>query len=1481
MIRQTWNGWNPSQSDINGDPTQLVRMDSLTLSEDGSISLIPGSTKISSGAFSTNIRKIFSRYMNSKKYRYVYLDGDIYRNYGGAASETVFDKGLVTGAGTGYGCFGVAWGHVLAFSGSVKRMDDGTNDYNVGITATSAPSVTAQTPPSVNCQALNAGTYSDWEAVEGSSVTASGGYFQADADSTSFRVTSQVGRTSSLTLDTTNFGGTGNHTLNDIFTFSVRPDDSSKLVKVRIEFLLEAPTSPSTTVDVKNYLWYEWEARENSEVTLSNDISFDTSFRQGVNVWSRLGCKRSDFNRVGTDFSKDWNAVKGIRVIFTCTEVTTCVFTDLYFRGGKNGPLNGYYEYIQINCYDSGSFVMESIPSASSSPVGCTNTYTTVTVSAYAAPVNMIKFYRRGGTLEQFYLVKTLTAPLAASFDDKLSDSDAKLVNETLNVYSSIIPNDIIGIEGPYFNRVIYITNDAIYPSFENDFSRYDTRFAIENCSSQAEYNLFIAKVSEQQILIGTTNEIYSLNGDGTYDVTTGLLNFSLVPLGIKKPPISRDFLVEDNSLIYLASDGWRRLSGSNSELLIGNLELLFRGAERYGIKGVSTLTAPFDAPICLSKGRLMYTMAHGTDGRQLMVLDLRTKNWAPCYRGITGFTPFGIHVEEDGTVLVGTDSGGDKYLRKIFDETSGGWDGSAGIPVYLETVFDDFGEKLRRKDSYAFKVLASSSGNVTVDTFKDNSTASTISLGSVTFSGVSEKIFDVTSGLGKCKTIKLRISGTVTSFKFFAYQLIADLLPEQTNVLKIQPTNLGTQSRKRLVNFPVVIDTLGNNVVFKPFVDGTQVTDSGGSPASSTFNHDGKQTFIHWFDKEIVGTDLSGLLTCASGSFEYYETPLSEIVSEKLPVSTTWLAIPPTNFGTYAKKRFNRISLVINPRGATVSIKPVLDGVVQAAQTVTGSYKQTVNYIFVTDVTAFDVGFILSGNTVFEYYEVLKPEILEVYPEPVKFLRTIPDNLGSPSKKRFNNIPLVINTEGHDVSVTPVLDGADGTPLTVNTSFKQTVNYYFTSEVKAKDIGFKLSGSDFFYFYGLLKPEQMEILPAPVKYFRTIPTNFGSYARKRFNRISFSLDSEGNSVSVTPVLDGVAQTPQTVTANGKLTRSYFFSQDVVARDVALILSSSSDFYFYDLLKPEQMEVLPEPVTFLRTPPENFGTYARKRFDNIPFVIDTRNSAVTVTPVLDGVEGTPATFTTNTKKVVSFFFSNYQVATNISLIFSGATEFEPYGLLQPQRMEVLPDPTRHLFIPVSNFGSASKKRVRTIPLVIDTRGNIVTFTPTVDGVAKTASTFNTNGKTTVFHYFTESDGVLGVDFGGTLSSSTYEFEFYEMLQPVQVEILPVGKKFDQFGPLQLERSGRAKMLILNLLTEGSSLTYKVYTAGSASPLLTRSIDTVPNVQNTYDILLPKGINSSILRFELISDSVFYRFAASARVDVQGDGTKFRTVKFGN
>ena len=190
----------------------------------------------------------------------------------------------------------------------------------------------------------------------------------------------------------------------------------------------------------------------------------------------------------------------------------------------------------------------------------------------------------------------------------------------------------------------------------------------------------------------------------------------------------------------------------------------------------------------------------------------------------------------------------------------------------------------------------------------------------------------------------------------------------------------------------------------------------------------------------------------------------------------------------------------------------------------------------------------------------------------------------------------------------------------------------------------------------------------------------------------------------------------------------------------------------------------------------------------------------------------------------------------------------------------------------TNWNSAAKKRIRTIPLVIDTKGNNVVFTPSVDGVAYPATTFNTSEKRTVLYYFVTD--AFGIDVGGTLSGTG--FEFYGMLTPEVVEVLPVAKRFDQLGPIEFKKLGKLFSFRLRLIPTGTAITYNVYMQDVV--VTSGTIVVTPNVQAVYEVKFPKFIMGQICRIELQSSAEFHRLSGEYQVAISGAQTDMKWVK---
>lgn len=190
-----------------------------------------------------------------------------------------------------------------------------------------------------------------------------------------------------------------------------------------------------------------------------------------------------------------------------------------------------------------------------------------------------------------------------------------------------------------------------------------------------------------------------------------------------------------------------------------------------------------------------------------------------------------------------------------------------------------------------------------------------------------------------------------------------------------------------------------------------------------------------------------------------------------------------------------------------------------------------------------------------------------------------------------------------------------------------------------------------------------------------------------------------------------------------------------------------------------------------------------------------------------------------------------------------------------------------------NFGNANRKRVRVWPMVIDTLGNIVTWTPYVDNVAGISTLLTTTNKDTKrLFYITD---VSGVDYGGVLSGGVHEF--FGMLQPDIVQTFPIARRFDQVGPEEFFRYGKIKQIELRVLpVGGTSIPYTIYFNDQTSKV--GSFNVTSGVEATYFIMMPKGVAGNIVRIEIGPTSFdFHRFYMRLQVAESGNDTDLRWI----
>lgn len=138
-------GYIPSDDWYNGRDNGLMRMDNVFMDEFGNLSMVRGTTLINRNPFPLPVTYIYSKVMNSTKYRYVTINnGATYRDTAAgdfSAPFTIFIGGLGFGPRTAYGC---AFGFVLATNLKNRVKDDTSGTLrNLGIKAPTIAPTTA------------------------------------------------------------------------------------------------------------------------------------------------------------------------------------------------------------------------------------------------------------------------------------------------------------------------------------------------------------------------------------------------------------------------------------------------------------------------------------------------------------------------------------------------------------------------------------------------------------------------------------------------------------------------------------------------------------------------------------------------------------------------------------------------------------------------------------------------------------------------------------------------------------------------------------------------------------------------------------------------------------------------------------------------------------------------------------------------------------------------------------------------------------------------------------------------------------------------------------------------------------------------------------------------------------------------------------------------------------------------------------------
>jgi len=1112
LTKQNWPlGYTPSEDAVNGNPNGLMRMDNCYLDELGVLSLTQGIQRLNASAFSTFPYQIYSKILAGNKEA-------IWASLGLSSTQIIrsakgdFSDTTVIGSGTDKGAFGDCLGEVIVFAGSTRLKDSSSVVQNLGLQVPGLPAVTNISQPQKNLT----GVYTVPVGTLNSS-SSDGAYILLTSGNTQGIILDTLSGPTDTTLIA---GGASDNPLNDTISFQIIPDDPTVITLIRLEFIVDA-----------NNVWsYEFDPSTLSQgpqqmTTLATSRG---SFTRPGGIFKQIALGEAFFNPITHQVTSlpvitDWTKITAIRFTIQANSQINVTCQHVTVNGGVQGTLNGTYSYIQVNVNDNGFYQAKSPPSLATSQVTIVNGEAVITPAAAEAQVNQCWIYRFGGNLDQYYRVG-ITTP-GTPITDNNSDATLLEINLPLNPFLVTVQrngllsglNDTIYcVEGLFYNRMLYMGLGFIYISDTLNPDAIDSRYTIKAFGDPSEKNLWIKKLTNNVCMLGTTKNLYELTGtfqplpDGTLDV-------SINPIGENHPPITFNACSSAGVIFYMAADGVRATAGSNSTLLGASeyvssggtsrvstpqqLRLFFNGETRGDVPPF-VISQFADYPMTVGKNRFMVSIPSVDGTQRLFIYDLINNYWRFQFTD-----PISLFTTQTNRVLLGYNqfagsTGGDIYLLDSglgFTDNSGNQ--ISGFPLEIRTFFDANGQPRNRKDTFTLKLIVDTGGvGCSVYIAKDKEGSPYQFVGSFNTSGLTTVYFPLNNfTLGFRYSIRIVDNGTIINniyssalltFKLYEMTIEYDPRPEQLDYMVIQPSNLGTASRKRIVNYAFVIDTLGNNITFTPLIDNSN---TGVLPTSRVFSTPLKQTYIYYFTQEQIGTDINGILS--GGVFEFYGLNDQEIVSEKMPVPCEYLVIPNNDYGTPDRKRHSSYKFQINTRGSNVTFTPKLDGNLLAPAIYNTTEKRVVEYFFQSDTIAIEVGgtLVAIDGHPFEFYGVVTPELIEKLPPRLEYYRIPNENFGVAARKRIRTLPFVIDTYGQPVTFQPIVDGVIFPGVSYTTTGKTTQLYYFTSDTFGIDYGGQVISqtSQPFEFYGLGTPENVETLPVGKTYDQLGPIRF------------------------------------------------------------------------------------------------------------------------------------------------------------------------------------------------------------------------------------------------------------------------------------------------------------------------------------------------------------------------------------------------------
>jgi len=558
------------------------------------------------------------------------------------------------------------------------------------------------------------------------------------------------------------------------------------------------------------------------------------SASQNSPAWGHLAVTRGQFTRVGSTAGRDWSTIRGFKVVYTVVQGTTKrlgVDAAVWAGGGSRaltGTYNVGYRFARtFKDTNGGTVYTELSPMSPISTAVVLNQQTMqVSISAFALnardpQADSIWIYVKGGwcaanyyrfaitsaSIRQGMTIDDLTTPSGSNFNTPekqmrldsfgftvnaqdpsgpsgpsdlqvvvmKSEMEAMIDNVTYEPGTVGPPDNIIGIAGPWANRLFCLTSEGwVYPSSLKNHSTFSLYHAHTLDLRRYGTPYWIVSTANG-ITVGCSKDIVQLVGDASE--SNNHVNINLYPqaMGVANPPVDRSVCVDGNAIIYRSADGLMSLVGASfSPIPDTGMSLLWQNKDRNGIQSFNVSAGRFRLAVDNHNLYMLAPEGDDVDPTACWKWDAVAQEWL---RYTYNEPLLALHREATGRLLAGTADG------DVLEIENGQSDNGNPISIYVVTPFDDDSNPRSRKDAADIQIQCDTGGAYgTLNLLKDGSNVASYSQ---QFYCLGPDVFRADArSFGRFLRAQVEITGAFSTFALHSYGLSYRSLPPMVMVL-------------------------------------------------------------------------------------------------------------------------------------------------------------------------------------------------------------------------------------------------------------------------------------------------------------------------------------------------------------------------------------------------------------------------------------------------------------------------------------------------------------------------------------------------------------------------------------------------------------------------------------------------------------------------------------------------------------------------